>query len=99
MIDPAGQEIDLDQTSDLLILTAHVKSDDVSAWQDLYGRKRLSLPAGRMSVRDNPGAPRYACSRFQSSSSKLQIRSRSLVTGVRSQHEQGQPMAVLSFCA
>jgi hypothetical protein len=36
---------DLDTTSDTLIATARVLSEDLAAWQDLYGRKRLSLPA------------------------------------------------------
>jgi len=35
----------LDDTADLLIATARVLSEDIAAWQDLYGRKRLSLPA------------------------------------------------------
>jgi hypothetical protein len=35
----------LDQTAALLIDTARVMSEDLTAWQDLYGRKRLTLPA------------------------------------------------------
>ena len=38
-------EADLDDTADLLIATARVLSEDIAAWQDLYGRKRLTLPA------------------------------------------------------
>jgi len=35
----------LDDTAELLIATARVLSEDITAWQDLYGRKRLALPA------------------------------------------------------
>jgi hypothetical protein len=35
----------LDDTTELLIATARVLSEDIAAWQDLYGRKRLTLPA------------------------------------------------------
>ena len=35
----------LDNTADMLIETARVMSEDLAAWQDLYGRKRLDLPA------------------------------------------------------
>jgi hypothetical protein len=35
----------LDDTAELLIATARVLSEDIAAWQDLYGRKRLTLPA------------------------------------------------------
>jgi hypothetical protein len=35
----------LDDTADLLIATARMLSEDIAAWQDLYGRKRLTLPA------------------------------------------------------
>ena len=35
----------LDDTGELLIVTARVMSEDLAAWQDLYGRKRLALPA------------------------------------------------------
>src|SRR5262245_8813882 len=38
-------EADLDDTAELLIATARVLSEDIAAWQDLYGRKRLTLPA------------------------------------------------------
>jgi hypothetical protein len=40
-----NREIDLDETADMLIRTARVMSEDLAAWQDLYGRKRLMLPA------------------------------------------------------
>jgi hypothetical protein len=32
-------------TADLLIAAARVMSEDLAAWQELYGRKRLALPA------------------------------------------------------
>jgi hypothetical protein len=35
----------LEETSQMLINTAQAMSEDVAAWQDLYGRKRLNLPA------------------------------------------------------
>ena len=35
----------LDATADMLIETARMMSEDLAAWQDLYGRKRLNLPA------------------------------------------------------
>ena len=35
----------LDKTADILIETARVMSEDLAAWQELYGRKRLVLPA------------------------------------------------------
>jgi hypothetical protein len=35
----------LDHTAAMLIDTARVMSEDLTAWQDLYGRKRLTLPA------------------------------------------------------
>ena len=35
----------LNDTADLLIATARILSEDIMAWQDLYGRKRLTLPA------------------------------------------------------
>jgi len=38
-------DADLDATAELLITTARVLSEDIAAWQDLYGRKRLTLPA------------------------------------------------------
>jgi hypothetical protein len=38
------RDIDLEETSRLLIATARVMSEDVAAWQELYGRKRLMLP-------------------------------------------------------
>jgi len=41
----AKDNADLDDTADLLIETARVLSEDIAAWQDLYGRKRLTLPA------------------------------------------------------
>jgi hypothetical protein len=35
----------LDETAQMLIATAQAMSEDVAAWQELYGRKRLTLPA------------------------------------------------------
>ena len=35
----------LDKTADMLIETARVMSEDLAAWHELYGRKRLNLPA------------------------------------------------------
>ena len=35
----------LDRTAEILIETARILSEDLAAWQELYGRKRLSLPA------------------------------------------------------
>jgi hypothetical protein len=39
------QQPQLERTAELLIETARVLSEDVAAWQELYGRKRLNLPA------------------------------------------------------
>ena len=35
----------LDHTAEILIETARILSEDIAAWQELYGRKRLNLPA------------------------------------------------------
>jgi hypothetical protein len=35
----------LNETAEMLISTARVMSEDIFAWQELYGRKRLVLPA------------------------------------------------------
>lgn len=35
----------IDRTANLLIETARVLSEDLAAWQELYGRKQLNLPA------------------------------------------------------
>lgn len=40
-----SRKIDLDESAELLIATAQTMSEDVNAWQELYGRKRLTLPA------------------------------------------------------
>jgi hypothetical protein len=40
-----SRRIDLEETAKLLIATAQTMSGDVDAWQELYGRKRLTLPA------------------------------------------------------
>jgi hypothetical protein len=40
-----SRRIDLEETARLLIVTAQTMSEDVEAWQELYGRKRLTLPA------------------------------------------------------
>jgi hypothetical protein len=38
------QESDLDETSERLIAASRVMSQDLAAWEELYGRKRLVLP-------------------------------------------------------
>jgi hypothetical protein len=40
-----SRRIDLDETAEMLIETAETMSEDLDAWQELYGRKRLTLPA------------------------------------------------------
>jgi hypothetical protein len=37
--------VKLNDTADLLISAARAMSEDLAAWQELYGRKRLTLPA------------------------------------------------------
>jgi hypothetical protein len=39
------QQPQLDHTAEILIETARILSEDLAAWQELYGRKRLNLPA------------------------------------------------------
>jgi hypothetical protein len=39
------QQPQLEYTAETLIETARVLSEDLAAWQELYGRKRLTLPA------------------------------------------------------
>jgi hypothetical protein len=39
------RNIGLDRAAELLLDAARLMSEDVSAWQELYGRKRLTLPA------------------------------------------------------
>ena len=39
------QQPQLDRSAEILIETARVLSEDLAAWQELYGRKRLNLPA------------------------------------------------------
>ncbi|MBX9774274.1 MAG: hypothetical protein K2Y71_07650 [Xanthobacteraceae bacterium] len=39
------QQPQIERTGALLIETARVLSEDLAAWQELYGRKRLNLPA------------------------------------------------------
>ena len=41
----ARSDASLGDTAELLIASARVLSEDIAAWQDLYGRKRLTLPA------------------------------------------------------
>jgi hypothetical protein len=36
--------VKLGATADLLISAARIMSEDLAAWQELYGRKRLTLP-------------------------------------------------------
>jgi hypothetical protein len=40
-----SREIDLHETVEMLISAARTMSEDIAAWQELYGRKRLVLPA------------------------------------------------------
>jgi hypothetical protein len=40
-----AQDLTLETTADLLIATTGALSEDLSAWQEFYGRKRLVLPA------------------------------------------------------
>ena len=42
---PSGSLVPPDWDTSVLITTARVLSEDIAAWQDLYGRKRLTLPA------------------------------------------------------
>ena len=35
----------LEHSAEILIETARILSEDIAAWQELYGRKRLNLPA------------------------------------------------------
>ena len=37
--------VTLNETGEILILTAGIMSEDLAVWQELYGRKRLALPA------------------------------------------------------
>jgi hypothetical protein len=39
------RDISLNETAEMLIRTTRVMSEDIAAWQELYGRKRLILPA------------------------------------------------------
>lgn len=41
----AKRELVLDETGDALLATAKVLTDDLAAWQSVYGHKRLELPA------------------------------------------------------
>jgi hypothetical protein len=41
----AGEVGDLDDTAESLIAASRVMSEDLAAWEELYGRKRLVLPA------------------------------------------------------
>ena len=41
----AGEVGDLDDTAQSLIAASRVMSEDLAAWEELYGRKRLVLPA------------------------------------------------------
>jgi hypothetical protein len=40
-----GRHIVLESTADMLISAARIMSEDLDAWQELYGRKELILPA------------------------------------------------------
>jgi hypothetical protein len=39
------QGVKFDDTADLLMSAARIMSADLAAWQELYGRKRPTLPA------------------------------------------------------
>jgi len=41
----AKRSLSLADTGDVLIATAQILTEDLSAWQSIYGRKRLTLPA------------------------------------------------------
>jgi hypothetical protein len=41
----AKRTLSLGDTGDVLIATARVMTEDLTAWQSIYGRKRLTLPA------------------------------------------------------
>jgi hypothetical protein len=41
----AGKTLEFETTSDTLVKAARILSEDLVAWQELYGRKRLTLPA------------------------------------------------------
>ena len=38
------READLEETAAMLIATSRIMSDDLAAWEELFGRKRLTLP-------------------------------------------------------
>lgn len=44
-IDQAKRTLTLDESGDTLLSTARVLSEDLAAWQSVYGHKRLELPA------------------------------------------------------
>jgi hypothetical protein len=44
-VDYAKAKLTIESTSDVLLSTARVLTEDVGAWQSVYGRKRLNLPA------------------------------------------------------
>ena len=37
------RDIGRDETAEMLITTARIMSEDLAAWQELYGRKRLTV--------------------------------------------------------
>ncbi|WP_051661163.1 hypothetical protein [Bosea sp. 117] len=41
----ALEELDLETTSDTLVATARIMTEDISFWQSLYSHKRLTLPS------------------------------------------------------
>jgi sensor histidine kinase regulating citrate/malate metabolism len=41
----AQQSLTLDKTGDMLLAAAQVLTEDLAAWQAVYGHKRLELPA------------------------------------------------------
>jgi hypothetical protein len=40
----AKQKLMMDTTTSVLLQTAQILSEDLGAWQSIYGRKRLNLP-------------------------------------------------------
>lgn len=44
-VGPAKRKLRLESTTALLLATARILSEDLGAWQSVYGRKQLNLPA------------------------------------------------------
>ncbi|MDU6134408.1 hypothetical protein, partial [Bradyrhizobium sp.] len=43
-IKKARSTLRLDETGDMLLTTAQILTEDLAAWQSVYGHKRLELP-------------------------------------------------------